>query len=284
MPDNSRRTIQELLASSNNEDLRSGLKMIELEISRVGSDEARELFEILSSLFYIDPIERPDLAPLLEEALNLVVGFGKWVIPALLAKLDGCDFKSQMAIANALGRIGADAITPMIQEFKHSLDSDRRVFIAYALGKIKSPRISAAVPVVLEAARSSYIELCDTGTRSIGKIMESIPPGSLSQDLRRNLVEQLLKNFASENSGIRSKAMRSLGKMAKFGHLDSEERAELKDMCEQILGCDNRFDWDHAYIVRREAQEALQYVRGSAATPTMDLLKRDELDITGRSI
>jgi hypothetical protein len=269
MPDNSRRTIQALLASSNKEDLHQGLKMVKQEISRVGSDEARDLFEVLSTLFYFDPIERPDLSPILEEALNLVVGFGKWIVPALLEKLDGCDFKSQLAIANALGRIGADAIEPMIREFQRIPDSDRRAFITYALGKIKSPHIAEAAPMVLQAARSSHTELRDAGTRSIGKIAESIPCGALTEDLRRSLVEQLLKNLACENTGIRSKAMRSLGKLAKYGHLSSEEKGELKDTCEEILGGDSRFEWDPAYIVRREAQEALQYVRAGAATPAV---------------
>jgi hypothetical protein len=269
MPDNSCSNIQELLASDSLEDLRQGLKLIQQEISRIGSDEARDLFEVLSTLFYLDLIERPDLAPILDEALNLVVGFGKWVIPALLEKLDGCDFKSQLAIANGLGRIGADAIAPMIQEFQQAQDGDRRAFIVYALGKIKSPRIAAAAPIALEAARSSYLELRDTGTRSIGKIAESIPAGSLAENLRRSLVEQLLINLACENVGIRSKAMRSLGKLAKYGHLSSEEKEDLKDMCEEILGCDSKFEWDPAYIVRREAQEALQHIRAGAATPTV---------------
>ncbi len=265
MPEDSRRIIQALLASNNKEDLRQGLEMLKREIPGADVDEARELFEILSALFYLDPIERPDLAPLLDEALNLVAGFGRWAIPDLLEKFDGCDFKLQMVVANALGRIGADAIEPMVQEFHRTFDSDRRVFITYALGKIKSPRIASAAPVVLEAARSSYMELRDTGTRSIGKIAESIPAGSLPEDLRRGLVEQLLKNIASESAGVRSKAIRSLGKLARFGHLSSEEKGDLKNRCERILGRDESFEWDNAYIVRREAEEALRYAGLGAA-------------------
>jgi hypothetical protein len=271
MTEHSLNAIQDLLASSSVDEMRQGLKMIEQEISSMGSENARDLFEILSTLFYLDPMERPDLAPILDEALNLMAGFGNWVVPALLEKLDGCDFKAQLAIANGLGRIGAAAIDPMIQEFKKTQDSSRRAFILYALGKIKSPLIAVAAPLVLEAARSSHAELCDTATRAIGKIAGSIPTGALPEDLRRGLHEQLLKNLASENAGIRSKAMRSLGKLAQYGHLNYEEMEKLKKICEELLGVGERFEWDYAYIVRREAKETLQHVRGNRdlKTPTV---------------
>lgn len=265
MTEHSLNDIQELLASSSSVDeMRKGLKMVEQEISSTGSENARDLFEILSTLFYLDPIERPDLAPILDEALNLMAGFDNWVVPALLEKLDGCDFKAQLAIANGLGRIGAAAIDPMIQEYQRTQDLDRRAFIIYSLGKIKSPLIVVAAPLLLEAARFSHAELCDTATRAIGKIAGSIPTGALTEDLRRSLYEQLLKNLALENTGIRAKAMRSLGKLAQYGHLVHEEALKLKEICEEILGVGDRFEWDYAYIVRREAKETLQYVCGDS--------------------
>jgi hypothetical protein len=265
MTENSRNTIQELLASSSVDEMRQGLKMVKQEISSMGSENARDLFEILSTLFYLDPIERPDLAPVLDEALDLMSGFGNWVIPALLEKLGGCDFKAQLAIANGLGRVGSAAIEPMIQEFQRAEDNDRRVFIIYALGKINSPLIAAAAPLILEAARSSHSELCDTATRAIGKIAGSIPAGALTEDLRRSLYEQLLKNLALENAGIRAKAMRSLGKLAQNRHINQEEMAQLEEICKEILGVDDRFEWDYAYIVRREAKETLRYFRADRA-------------------
>jgi len=256
----SHRAVEELLASTRLEDLRSGLNLLKQEISRVGSDEARELFEILSTLFYLDPIERPDLLPILEDAISLVVGFGKWIIPALLEKLDAGDFKAQLAAASALGRIGADAVAPLINEYRSRLDPDRQVFILYALGKIKSPRIVEAVPLALEAAASSHRELRDTATRAIGKLAESITPQTLVPEVRMALFEQLRKNLDDSNAGIRSKALRSLGKFARYGHLQANEKELLKTICDRVLGRDEHYDWDRAYVVRREAEEALSYL------------------------
>ena len=53
------------------------------------------------------------------------------------------------------------------------------------------------------------------------------------------------------------KAVRSLGKLAKHGHLTARERWELAVRLRRILGQDENFEWDRAYVVRKEAQEAL---------------------------
>jgi HEAT repeat protein len=259
MHENSLRIIEKLLTGGSMEDLRKGLQLADEGISRPDSTESGEMLEILTTLFYLDTIERPELAPILNEAIRLVAKLGKRNIPVLLEKFDGQDFKAQLAIANALGRIGADAINPLIQEFHRITDCDRRAFIIYAFGKIKSPQVAAAVPLVLEAAGMPHTELQDTAIRAIGKMAESILPGALSEETRQRMVGLLKKNLASGKAGIRSKALRSLGKLAKSGHLTPDEKRELKDVCEGIAGGSDRFEWDRAYIVRREAREALQY-------------------------
>lgn len=260
MEEHLRRSIETLLASQQPEDLHRALDLIKKEISKVGTDEAGRLFEMVSTLFYIDPLDRPDLAPLLNEAIALVVGFGKWVIPALLTQLDAGDLKAQIAIANALGRLGADAIPPLVAEYQSSSDPGRRQFVLYALGKIKSPKIVQAAAYALQAAEAQDRELRDTATRAIGKFAESIPPQALPEDTRRRFVQTLQKNLADQNPSIRAKAIRSLGKLAKFGHLTAPERTTLRETFEHIVGKDERFEWDRAYLVRKEAIEALTYL------------------------
>jgi HEAT repeat protein len=259
MAGNSYATIRTLLASTEPEDLRQGLQLVREEISRVGSSEAKPLFEMVSAVFYIDPLDHPELVPILDEAVSLVVGFGEWVIPILVENLDAGDIKVQMAIGHALGRIGADAIEPLVSEYQASTDPARHTFALYALGKIRSPKIVQAVPLVLEGAQSPDLELRDTATRAIGRFAESIPAAGLPEEQRLALIDRLQDNLADPNPGIRAKAVRSLGKLAKFGHLSEEEREKLKDLCRLVLGTDGNFDWDRAYIVRKEAEEALKY-------------------------
>jgi HEAT repeat protein len=259
MSENRYRDIQRLMESTNPDELRKGLELVRREISLVGAQEARPLFEMVAAVFYIDPLDRPDLVPLLDEAVSLVVGFGDWVIPVLIENLEAGDIKAQLAIGHALGRIGADAIEPLMAEYEADTDPAVHMFVLYALGKIKSPQIVRAAPLAVEAAQASDLELRDTATRAIGKFVESIPPSDLPEQMRLAFIEVLQNNLADPNAGVRAKAVRSLGKLARYGHLSAEEHENLKALCALILGTDGNFDWDRAYIVRKEAKEALEY-------------------------
>jgi HEAT repeat protein len=253
-------TISELLASTEPDEILEGLELVSAQVPAAGEAGSRRLFEMVFPLFYIDPLDLPGHLPVLEEAIGVVAGFGKDVIPDLIQSLEAGDVKAQMAIAQALGRMGADAIAPLIAEYEGCPEPGCGAFVLYALGKIKSPQILAAAPVALDAARSPDLELRDSATRAIGKFAESIPAGELSDELRVSLVGVLQQNLADSSPGIRAKAVRSLGKLARYGHLTSGEREQLKMTLKRILGADEAFDWDRAYVVRKEAKEALQHV------------------------
>jgi len=254
------RQIERLLSGTDKDELRQGLELIKKEIARVGSSEARPLFEMLYALLYIDPLEYPELLDVLEEAITLIVGFGSWVIPVLIDKLEAGDIKAQMAVAQALGRIGADAVEPLVNEYRIREEAAKRIFILYALGKIKSPKIVKAMDAAIESCKAADMELRDTATRAVGKFIESIPPGAIPAELRNRIFKALKANLACENPGVRSKAIRSLCKMGKFGHLNDDEKEKVKTICHRLLGTDDQFEWDRAFVVRREAQEGLKYL------------------------
>jgi hypothetical protein len=218
-------SLSSLFTSSDPEKLHRALQIVREKVSRVGSDQARPLFEMVSSLFYIDPHDDPELASLLDEAISLTTGFGAWVIPHLVDNLDQGDLKAQMASAEALGRIGADAVDPLVEA----------------------------------GARSKDLELRDTATRTIGRFAAVIPAGQISEDILNGYYDSLRTNLADPNKGVKAKAVRSLGKLARFGHLDSDRKQELKAIALNLLGEDDEFRWDRTFVVRREAQEALEY-------------------------
>jgi len=260
MDERQQHEIEALLASERPEDIHEGLSRVKREIARHGSEEARPYFEMLTTLFYIDPLDRPDLLPMLEEAITLLVGLGGWVIPSLVEKLDAGDMKAQIAISHALGRLGADAIGPLMEAYHASDDPSRQAFILYAMGKIKAPKIVDAATLAIAAAQDPDLELRDTATRAIGKFVESIDAIDLGEGLRRELAARLQANLADESSGIRAKAVRSLGKMARHGFLTADEKEALRAAFLRILGKDEAFAWDRAYLVRREAEEALSHL------------------------
>jgi hypothetical protein len=254
--------IRRLLSSADAGDLGRGLDLVRREIARVGSEEARPLFEAVSSVFYLDPLDRPDLVPVLDEAVGLVAGFGEWVIPVLVDRLEAGDVKAQLAAGHALGRIGADAIAPLMAKYDAVADPAVRPFVLYALGKICSPRVVQAVPMLLAAAGSEDLETRDTAARALGRMADSIPAGGLPDALGRAVVDRLHALLADTNAGVRAKAVRSLGKLAKGGHMTAPERETLAAACRRLLGDDGSFEWDRAWVVRREAEAALASVSG----------------------
>ena len=254
------RTISALLASTDPAEIHRGLTLVKAQLPALSQEEAQPLLDMIVALFYIDPLDLPEHVPVLEEAITVAAGFGTWAIPILIEDMATGDVKSQMALAQALVHMGADAIGPLVAQYHGCPEASCGAFVLYALGKIKSPQIVAAVPTALHAAGANDQELRDSATRAIGKFAESIPPGDLSADLCEALVERLRANLADASPGIRAKAVRSLGKLAKFGHLTAGQRGQLKVTLQRILGEDEHFEWDRAYVVRKEGKEALGYV------------------------
>ncbi len=255
-------SLSSLFASSDPEKIHRALQTVREEVSRVGSDQARPLFQMVSSLFYIDPHDDPELASILDEAISLVTGFGEWVIPHLVDNLDQGDLKAQMASAEALGRIGADAVDPLVEKYHATRDPESRSFVLYALGKINSPQVDRAAELALAGARSQDLELRDTATRTIGRFAAAIPADQLKPDILDGYYESLRANLADPNKGVKAKAVRSLGKLARFNHLDPGRKRELRVIALNLLGEDEEFRWDRTFVVRREAQEALEYFEG----------------------
>jgi hypothetical protein len=91
--------------------------------------------------------------------------------------------------------------------------------------------IALPAGLTLEAAQSPDAESRGTSTLAIGKFAESIPPSWFADDLRRGFVGPLCRNFADPKHGIRARAVRSPGKLAKHGHLTEDEQRAFKSAC-----------------------------------------------------
>jgi len=85
------RRVEELLASGDPVKVREGLDLIRTEIAEVGAENAGHMYGPLTTFFYIDPLDNPELKPMLDEALALVVGCGRCVIPVLIEQLYDSD-------------------------------------------------------------------------------------------------------------------------------------------------------------------------------------------------
>jgi HEAT repeat protein len=225
----------------------------------VKSSAARECAEVVATLFYIDPLDRPELVPLVDQAVALLGSLGDQVIPLLLDMVDAGDVKAQLACGHALGRIGPKVIDPLIDEYHKSTDSTRRALILYALGKVNSPEVMRAADLAVTAALSNDTEIRDTAMRTLGKFAEAIPPLVMDDRVRDEMLHILHVSTHDERSNIRAKAVRSLGKLARCGHMCGVEKKRLATLCHALIGDDETRDWDRAFIVRKEAEEALKY-------------------------
>ncbi len=254
-------TITRLLASNDPDDVAAGLAKVWGRLPTAGEDEKRRYVEVVSALFYIDNLDHPEYVPIIEDAISLIASVRQTAIPILMEELEGGDVKAQMAIGKALGQMGATVIPALLEHYHETCpESGCRAFVLYALGKIKSPRIIEAVPTALEAAGAEDLEVRDSATRALGKFAESIPPGALEPEQVTAIVERMRTNLADPSPAIRAKAVRTLGKLAHFCHLSDQQSQQLTVTLHRILGEDEHFEWDRAYVVRKEARQALQYV------------------------
>ncbi len=255
------RAVTKLLSSTNPEEVSIGLDKVRARVPRASDDEKRRYVEMISALFYIDTLDHPEYLTIVEDAISLVASVGKPAIPVLIQQLEGGDVKSQMAIGQALGHMGAEVIPALLEQYHHTCpEPGCRAFVLYALGKVKSPKIIDALPTALEAAASDDQELRDSATRALGKFAESIPAGRFDAEDLDAVFERLRANLADGSPAIRAKAVRSLGKLIRYDHLTAEQRQQLALILKRVLGEDEHYEWDRAYVVRKEAREAMQYI------------------------
>ncbi|MFH1851858.1 MAG: hypothetical protein ABIA75_05900, partial [Candidatus Neomarinimicrobiota bacterium] len=235
-----------------------GIREIEAELGLNPDDDALSLmFDALTSLFYIDTFDRPDMRSVLEEAQRAVAAMGPRAIPLIVDRIDDADLKAELAYAQTCGLMGEMAITSLLDYYERQTEPALRAFILYAFGKIKSEKIVAALPAILEAVQSPTREIEDTAVRALGKIFESIRPTTVDTATRETIFTALIGKLDHPNDVIRSKAVRSLGKLARHGFLNDTQREFVRARMRVILGMEEDEPWDYAYLVRREARELL---------------------------
>ncbi len=218
----------------------------------------RAAVEALCGLFFIDTFDRPELEPLLARAESTLVNCGPRVIPQLLSFMKGSDIKSHFYLARGLGRIGTPAIEPLRKFVGTEDDPYCRTFGLFALGKIRHPEVHAALPEVAGCLMHPDREVRDSAARTLGRIVEVVPASLLSERRRTELFDALARCLSDAQPVVRAKTIRSLGKMGAAGYLSPAQVETTRQAAHAMLGHGERYEWDLAYIVRREAQEALR--------------------------
>jgi hypothetical protein len=249
-----------LLGSESREKIQRGMGILRHCLTDLEEDDFRMAAEALCTLFYIDHFDVPDLVATVDDAVELLASQGGRVVPLILEFMRGSDLKSHFHLAQTLGKIGEASIPRLRRFLAAESDPYSRVFAQYALGKIRHAAVDAALPEVVGALTDPDKEVRDSAARTLGKIAEVVPAQRLTEARRGEMYEALFHALADVYPGVRAKAIRSLGKLARFGYVAEEQRQKILAAAKVILGEGDRYEWDHAYIVRFEAQKTRKYL------------------------
>jgi HEAT repeat protein len=247
------------LQSDRPERIGEGLQYLRTQMGSLPEADFRGAVEEICSLFYVDTADRPDLQPLLDRAVAVLAGQGPRVVTQLLELMKGSDIKSHLYLARTLGYIGQAAL-PALRRVIATEDAYSRSFALFAVGKVNDLAVQQALPEVIGSLIHPDKEVRDSAARALGKIAEAVPATQLADDRRAEIVEALFRTLSDVQPAVRAKAVRSLGKLVRAAYLTPalEERVRLAIL--RILGRDEAQEWDRAFIVRREAEEALRHL------------------------
>jgi HEAT repeat protein len=242
--------------------LEPAVEQMRAELGNLEGADYRRAVEALCSLFYADVADRPDLEPSADRATDVLVDQGAKVVSILLAQMEGSDMKSHFYLARILGQIGHDALVKLQDYLAEAEDPYSLSFALYALGKLTTPEVVHALPEVLGCLIHPDKEVRDSAARTVGKIAEAVPPEALSAEMREQMFDALLRSSHYHQAPVRAKSFRSLGKMVRAGLLDATQTDKLRHVLRGALGegDSEEHTWDQAFIVRREAKDALRAI------------------------
>jgi hypothetical protein len=230
-----------------------------------------DLAEAFSSLFYLDTDERPELAPAVEASVHAVSALGTGAIDVLIAELTDTDLKANMLIAKALGKMGHPAAVALIDRFRNNKDPYHRSVALFALSRMDDPALIEIFSEVVSAMDHENGELRDTAALAIGRMAECLGGLCLAPDAINRAFEALMKKLADPSAGARSKAVRSIGKLAQVGYLNEEQKSRAAGAMGSMLGIDGKHEWDRGFIVRKEAEEAYRHLTGASPDETCEV-------------
>ena len=251
------------LQSDRPEAIAEGLEHLRANMGTLPEAEFRGVVEELCALFYVDTADRPDLQPFLDRAVGVLAAQGPRIVPQLLELMKGSDIKSHLYLARTLGAIGHPAL-PALRRVIATEDPYSRSFALFAVGKIHDPAVREALPEVVGSLMHPDKEVRDSAARTLGKIAERVPADQLAEDRRTEVFEVLFRALSDTQPAVRAKAVRSLGKLARFGYLESAQEEHVRLAVLRILGRDEAYEWDRAFVVRREAEETLRNLEARA--------------------
>jgi len=251
------------LASDDPHEVLAGVYSAATEADRLDRSELSETVLVLCSVFAADTSERPEMAEVIEVATAVLVGLGPKIVPTLLLAMQTADVHEILRYARVLGRIGKDAIDPIMRFSETATEPWVRGTALYAISKIEDPAIARLIPDLCMLLNDAHPGPRESAARVLGKIVLRVAPEKIPAPHEDMMFDELMRHVSDTHPGVGARVVSCLGKMAKFGYLDDARREEVRKTMKRLVGQDEQFRWDRAFIVRREAQQALNVLSRS---------------------
>jgi len=245
------------LASDDPKEVMAGVHSVAEESETLDDSQLSEVVAVLCSVFAADTSERPEMGEVIEVATAVLVGIGPRIVPTLLLAMQAADVHEILRYARVLGRIGKGAIDPIMRFYYSAGEPWVRAAALYAISKIQDPAIASLVPELCQALHDKEHGPREATARALGKIIMRVSPQEIPKGQRDRMFKEFMEHVSDTHPGVRARIVSCLGKMAKFGYLDESETKQVEHTMKSLLGQDEEFQWDRAFIVRREAQQAL---------------------------
>ena len=257
-------SLYESLKGSDPAEVRKAVAHIATNAQSLELRQIPEVVELLASLFYIDLGDKPEFVTVVEDTVKVIASIGEEAVPTLMWLMGESDYKANLMLARTLGRIGPPAYGPLKDLFYFPPTPWHRALSMFALAKMHEAALMEILPDTINALDDSDREIRDTAARTVGRIIDSFRPGQLPRDVINQAYERLLLRLRDSSAVVRSKAVRSIGKMGRAGYLKKDELENAINGVKEILGFVDG-EGDPFYLVRHEAEEALQYLEEAQA-------------------
>lgn len=253
------------LRSRNPDAIQKACREIDENKGRMNPKEERVIADALTGVLYVDTVDRPEFTDAVNCAMDTLAGMGPDTINVLIEGLTDTDLHVNYMIAEVLGKMGEPAVAVLKEMFRKEKDPYRRSLALFALSKIDNPALIEIFPDVVSALDHESGELRDMAAQAIGRMVDCIGEACLAPEMVNLAFDKLMLRVSDPHPGARAKVVRSIGRLARAGYLDDVQKKRALDAVRAILGIDGMYEWDRAFVVRQEAEEAYFYLTGKNA-------------------
>ena len=261
--------IAQNLGAQTEESIKLGLDQIK-QIKDFTTEEKIDLTRALTSVFYhFTHTERLRALRMSVHVENGISSFGEEVVPFLFNEIVEADGESAAYLGKSFAKIGKPGIDYLLTEWNKFRDNKgAMVNLTQTLSNYKFAEVQEAIPFVLTANKGKNFHLTSMSLCTIGRWIEKSDSTAFDGTLINDIYDHAFSFLSNTQPLVRRSAVRALGKMWRKKLLCAEKERKVYNAFLAIEGKDGQYNWDDAFIVRREAEMYLKYMEEKPNTNT----------------